>query len=164
MSSLPILYGKTVFRTGDKVMQIKNNYDIFWEKLDGEEGSGIFNGDMGIIESISLKDRLMTVIFDDDKRTEYSFADLDSLELAYAITVHKSQGSEFNTVIIPLVRTAPMLMCRNLLYTAVTRAKNMVVMVGSPAVCKIMVENNDEKKRFSGLLQRLTDTASGGLI
>ena len=154
-------YGKTVFRTGDKVMQIKNNYDIVWEKLSGEVGSGIFNGDMGIIESISLKDRLMTVIFDDDKRTEYSFNDLDCLDLAYAITVHKSQGSEFNTVIIPLLRTAPMLMCRNLLYTAVTRAKNMVIMVGSPAVCEIMVKNNDEKKRFSGLLEKLTKAAQG---
>lgn len=152
-------YGKTVFRTGDKVMQIKNNYDITWQRPSGEVGSGIFNGDMGIIESISLKDRLLTVIFDDDKRTEYSFNDLDCLDLAYAITVHKSQGSEFNTVIIPLVRTAPMLMCRNLLYTAVTRAKNMVIMVGSPAVCEIMVKNNDEKKRFSGLLQKFENAS-----
>ena len=153
-------YGKTVFRTGDKVMQIRNNYDIVWERPNGEVGSGIFNGDMGIIESISLKDRLMTVIFDDDKRTEYRMSDLDCLDLAYAITVHKSQGSEFNTVIIPLVRTAPMLMCRNLLYTAVTRAKNMVIMVGSSAVCEIMVKNNDEKKRFSGLLQKLGDASN----
>ena len=151
-------YGKVIFRTGDKVMQIKNNYDIMWERTSGETGSGIFNGDMGIIESISLKDRLMTIIFDDDKRTEYSFNDLDCLDLAYAITVHKSQGSEFNTVIIPLMRTAPMLMCRNLLYTAVTRAKNMVIMVGLPQVCEIMVKNNDEKKRFSGLLKRLEST------
>ena len=154
-------YGKTVFRTGDKVMQIKNNYDIVWERINGEVGSGIFNGDMGIIESISLKDRLMTVIFDDDKRAEYSFNDLDCLDLAYAITVHKSQGSEFNTVIIPLVRTAPMLMCRNLLYTAVTRAKNMVIIVGMPSVCEIMVKNNDEKKRFSGLLEKLSKTVLG---
>ena len=148
-------YGKTVFRVGDKVMQIKNNYDILWEKENGEAGSGIFNGDMGIIESISAKDRQMLIVFDDDKRTEYSFNDLDFLELAYAITVHKSQGSEFHTVIMPMCRTAPMLMCRNLLYTAVTRAKKMVIMVGSPSECEIMVKNNDEKKRFSGLLKKL---------
>lgn len=150
-------YGKTVFREGDKVMQIKNNYDILWEKENGETGSGIFNGDMGIIESISVKDRQMLIIFDDDKRTEYSFNDLDYLELAYAITVHKSQGSEFHTVIMPMCHTAPMLMCRNLLYTAVTRAKKMVIMVGSPSECEIMVKNNDEKKRFSGLLKRLNE-------
>lgn len=150
-------HGKTVFRTGDKVMQIKNNYDILWEKTAGETGSGIFNGDIGTIESISIKDRMMSIIFDDNKHTEYSFCDLDCLDLAYAITVHKSQGSEFNTVIIPLLRTAPMLMCRNLLYTAVTRAKNMVIMVGLPSVCAQMVKNNDEKLRFSGLLRRLTE-------
>jgi len=150
-------YGKTIFRTGDKVMQIKNNYDILWEKENGEKGTGIFNGDMGIIESLSVKDRQMIIIFDDDKRTEYSLSDLDSLDLAYAITVHKSQGSEFHTVIMPICRTAPMLMCRNLLYTAVTRAKNMVIMVGSPAECEKMVKNNDEKKRFSGLLNRLNE-------
>ncbi|HAL62909.1 MAG TPA: ATP-dependent RecD-like DNA helicase [Clostridiales bacterium] len=151
-------YGKMIFRTGDKVMQIKNNYDILWEKDNGEKGSGIFNGDMGIIDSISVKDRQMIIIFDDDKRTVYSLADLDCLDLAYAITVHKSQGSEFHTVIMPICRTAPMLMCRNLLYTAVTRAKNMVVMVGSISECATMVKNNDEKKRFSGLLKRLNET------
>ena len=151
------VYGKTVFRVGDKVMQIKNNYDIFWEKENGDAGSGIFNGDMGIIESISVKDRQMIIIFDDDKRTEYSFNDLDFLELSYAITVHKSQGSEFHTVIIPMCRTAPMLMCRNLLYTAITRAKKMVIMIGLPSVCEIMVKNNDEKKRFSGLYKKLTE-------
>lgn len=150
-------YGKTVFRTGDKVMQIKNNYDILWEKDNGEKGSGIFNGDIGIIESISVKDRQMLIVFDDDKRTEYSISDLDCLDLAYAITVHKSQGSEFHTVIMPVCRTAPMLMCRNLLYTAVTRAKHMVIMVGSPTECEFMVKNNDEKKRFSGLAKRLTE-------
>ena len=150
-------YGKTVFRVGDKVMQIKNNYDILWEKGNGEKGSGIFNGEMGIIFSISVKDRQMLIVFDDDKRTEYSFNDLDYLDLAYAITVHKSQGSEFHTVLMPMCRTAPMLMCRNLLYTAVTRAKKMVVMVGMPAECEIMVKNNDEKKRFSGLLKKLTE-------
>ena len=152
-------YGKTIFRTGDKVMQIKNDYDIIWTTPDGESGTGIFNGDLGIIESISVKDRQMTIIFDDDKETEYSFNDLDKLDLAYAITVHKSQGSEFPIVIIPVCRYAPMLMCRNLLYTAVTRAKNMVVLVGSEGAVRTMIQNNDEKKRYTGLCSKLKSIA-----
>ncbi|MBO5060404.1 MAG: ATP-dependent RecD-like DNA helicase [Clostridia bacterium] len=152
-------YGKTMFRTGDKVMQIKNDYDIVWTKSSGESGTGIFNGDLGIIESISVKDRQMTIIFDDDKETEYAFADLDKLDLAYATTVHKSQGSEFPVVIIPMCRFAPMLMCRNLLYTAVTRAKTMVILVGTEAACSEMVNNNDEKKRFTGLCAKLKSIA-----
>lgn len=149
------VYGKTVFRVGDKVMQIKNDYDIIWIRNGSESGTGIFNGDLGIIDSISVKDRMMTIIFDDDKETEYSFNDLDKLDLAYATTVHKSQGSEFPVVIIPICRFAPMLMCRNLLYTAVTRAKTMVILVGMQGSCKIMIDNNDEKKRFTGLCSKL---------
>lgn len=149
------LYGKTLFRTGDKVMQIKNDYDIIWTRPDGENGTGIFNGDLGIIDSISVKDRVMTVIFDDDKECEYSFNDLDKLDLAYATTVHKSQGSEFPVVIIPICRFAPLLMCRNLLYTAVTRAKTMVILVGTQSALKTMIDNNDEKKRFTGLSKKL---------
>lgn len=149
------VYGKTVFRTGDKVMQIKNNYDIIWTRPNGENGTGIFNGDLGIIDSISVKDRIMTIIFDDDKETEYNFSDLDALDLAYAITVHKSQGSEFPVVIIPVCRFAPMLMCRNLLYTAVTRAKKMVILVGTQSACKTMIENNHEQKRFTGLCSKM---------
>jgi len=148
-------YGKTVFRVGDKVMQVKNNYDLPWYKDTGEKGTGIFNGDMGIIESISLKDRQINIIFDDDKHTDYSLYDLENLDLAYAITVHKSQGSEFPFIIIPICRFAPMLMCRNLLYTAVTRAKNMVIMVGNSYSLEMMVSNNEEKKRYSGLCERL---------
>lgn len=148
-------YGNTLFRVGDKVMQIKNDYDIIWTKPTGETGSGIFNGDMGIIESISVKDRVMTVIFDDERECEYTFSDLDKLDLAYAVTVHKSQGSEFPIIIMPVCHFAPMLMCRNLLYTAVTRAKTIVVLVGSQQATQTMVENNDEKKRFTGLLGKL---------
>ena len=154
------VYGKTVFRTGDKVMQIKNNYDIVWSRPTGEKGTGIFNGDLGIIDSISVKDRMMTIIFDDDKETEYSFSDLDALDLAYAITVHKSQGSEFPVVIIPICRFAPMLMCRNLLYTAVTRAKTMVILVGMPSSCRTMINNNHEQKRFTGLCSKLKNIAA----
>ncbi len=150
-------YGKTTYRVGDKVMQIKNNYDIPWYKDNGEKGCGIFNGDMGIIESISVKDRQMLIVFDDDKKTDYAFGDLEYLDLAYAITVHKSQGSEFPVVIMPMCRFAPMLMCRNLLYTAVTRAKSLVIMVGSQGAISQMVSNNDEKKRFSGLLSKLKE-------
>jgi len=148
-------YGNTIFRVGDKVMQIKNDYDIIWTRPNGETGSGIFNGDMGIIDSISVKDRMMSVIFDDDKECEYAFSDLDKLDLAYAVTVHKSQGCEFPFVIMPVCKFAPQLLCRNLLYTAVTRAKTMVVLVGSKATMSTMIDNNDEKKRFTGLCQKL---------
>ncbi len=157
-------FGKTIFRVGDKVMQIKNDYDIIWTNPDGESGTGIFNGDLGIIESISVKDRQMTIIFDDDKETEYSFNDLDKLDLAYAVTVHKSQGSEFPIVIIPICRYAPMLMCRNLLYTAVTRAKNMVILVGSEGAAKTMIQNNDEKKRYTGLCSKLKSIAEFSFV
>jgi len=136
-------------------MQIKNDYDIIWTRPNGETGSGIFNGDMGIIDSISVKDRMMSVIFDDDKECEYAFSDLDKLDLAYAVTVHKSQGCEFPFVIMPVCKFAPQLLCRNLLYTAVTRAKTMVVLVGSKATMSTMIDNNDEKKRFTGLCQKL---------
>ena len=147
-------HGGTVFRVGDKVMQIKNDYDIIWTRADGEVGSGVFNGDMGIIESISLKDKLMTVIFD-DKEVEYPFANLDRLELAYAITVHKSQGSEFPIVILPVTAFAPMLMCRNILYTAVTRAQELVVMVGRAEEVEKMVKNNLRHKRYTSLSEKI---------
>lgn len=152
-------YGKTVFRVGDKVMQIKNNYDIVWNRPGGEVGEGIFNGDQGIIKEISVTEKTMTIIFDDDKETEYPFSDLDSLDLAYAITVHKSQGCEFPFVIIPVCNFAPMLMCRNLLYTAVTRAKTMVILVGQESSCKKMIDNNSEQKRFTGLESRMKNIA-----
>lgn len=147
-------HGNTTFRTGDKVMQIKNHYDLPWTRADGTFGGGIFNGDMGIIESISLKDKHMTIIFD-DKETLYPFANLDCLELAYAVTVHKSQGSEFPIIIIPVAAFAPMLMCRNLLYTAVTRARDLVVLVGRPEEVARMVKNKSTQKRYTTLSERL---------
>ncbi|MBQ7793931.1 MAG: ATP-dependent RecD-like DNA helicase [Clostridia bacterium] len=152
--------GNTIFRVGDKVMQIKNDYDIMWIRENGEVGSGIFNGDMGIIESISLKDKTMTIIFD-DKEVEYPFANLEKLDLAYAVTVHKSQGSEFPVVILALASFAPMLMYRNLLYTAVTRARDMVVIVGRSEEIRRMVENNDRHIRYTSLCERLGAIAEG---
>lgn len=153
-----ISYGKVVFRVGDKVMQTKNNYDITWLKNDGEEGSGIFNGDMGIIASISTSDKYMNIVFDDDKLVKYDFNSLDELELAYAITVHKSQGSEFPVVIIPMCFFPPMLMCRNLFYTAVTRAKQMVILVGSKEAAARMVSNENKGNRYTGLEEKLRAT------
>ena len=138
-----------VFRVGDKVMQTKNNYDIVWEK-NGVEGVGIFNGDIGYVTDIDLKGESVSVSFD-DREAEYTFSELDQLELAYAITVHKSQGSEYGTVVIPVCDRSRMLMTKNLLYTAVTRAKKMVVAVGSEEVVKEMVENDRQIRRYTGL-------------
>ena len=148
-------YGKTVFRVGDKVMQTKNNYDIEWVRDNGEEGTGIFNGDIGIIQKISSIDKVLEIVFDDDKRVLYNFSDLEELELAYAITVHKSQGNEFDYVIISVSNFNSMLMFKNLLYTAVTRAKRMVILVGSESSIVKMINNNAKSNRYSGLCQRM---------
>ena len=147
-----------VFREGDKVMQIKNNYNIHWTRYNNgklvEEGDGVFNGDVGYINSIDNDDKEMKVIFDDDRVVVYDFTQLDELELAYAISIHKSQGSEFPVVIIPLAWGPPLLMTRNLLYTAVTRARKMVVLVGRDRTIEAMVKNNHITNRYSGLEQR----------
>ena len=141
------------FREGDRVMQTVNNYEIEWEK-NGSVGCGIFNGDIGVIESIDLRDEIINIWFD-DRFVRYSFSDLDELELSYAITVHKSQGSEYPVVIIPMYSCAPMLMTRNLLYTAVTRAKRMVILVGRSDIPYKMVSNNREVLRYTTLLSKL---------
>ena len=143
----------TVFRVGDKVMQTVNNYDIEWLR-GSQEGMGIFNGDIGVIESMDLSESTMRIRFDERVAT-YGFDLLDELELAYAITVHKSQGSEYPIVIIPAYSCPPMLMTRNLLYTAVTRAKRMVIMVGRADIVSRMVSNNSELKRFTTLMDRI---------
>lgn len=145
----------TIFREGDRVMQIVNNYDLEWEK-NGVVGVGLFNGDIGVIESIDLNEEIVKVRFD-DKTAEYSYDMLDELELAYAITVHKSQGSEYPVVIIPMYYCAPMLMARNLLYTAVTRAKSMVILVGRSDVPRKMTENNHLIMRFTSLKDKICD-------
>ncbi len=144
-----------VFREGDRVMQISNNYDIEWEK-NGVVGVGLFNGDIGIIESIDNNEEEMFIRFD-DKTVRYAFGMLEDLELAYAITVHKSQGSEYPVVIIPMYYCAPMLMVRNLFYTAVTRAKNMVILVGRSDIPRKMTENNQQILRYTALKDKICD-------
>ena len=149
-------FGERVFRVGDKVMQIKNNYQIGWRKRrDFSEGEGIFNGDVGYIESIDREYNTMTVVYDEDRVVQYEFSMLDELELAYAVTVHKSQGSEFPIVVMPVSWFPPVLATRNLLYTAVTRGKKVVVLVGMENRMNAMIENNRIAMRYSGLKYRL---------
>lgn len=155
-------YHGTIFREGDKVMQIKNNYQLEWEirtkfGLCVEKGTGVFNGDTGIIEEINDFAETMTIAFDEGRKVEYSYKLLEELELAYAITIHKSQGSEYPAVVIPLLSGPRMLLNRNLLYTAVTRARKCVTLVGNDETFYTMVENNLEQKRFSGLKARLME-------
>ncbi len=156
------LYGNTIFREGDKVMQVKNNYQLEWEVLGKygipiEKGSGVFNGDMGVIREINDFAGQMTIEFDDHHSVEYSYKMLDELELAYAITIHKSQGSEYPAVVIPLLGGPKMLLNRNLLYTAVTRAKKCVVLVGNEHTFEEMEKNVMQQKRFSGLKDRILE-------
>lgn len=147
--------GERILREGDRVMQVKNNYDLTWTPDDGgEPGTGVFNGDMGFIEEIDLLGKRLTVKYD-DKRVDYTFDMLEELELAYAVTVHKSQGSEFDVVVMPVYSAAPMLMKRNLLYTAVTRAKQFVVLVGSEAAIRTMVASDSEAKRYTSIRWKL---------
>ncbi len=156
-------YGNIVFREGDKVMQVKNNYQLEWEirtkyGLSIDKGTGVFNGDTGIIQEINYFAETMTISFDEGKIVEYPFKQLEELELAYAITIHKSQGSEYPAVVIPMFQGPRMLMNRNLLYTAVTRAKKCVTLVGDEGVFYTMVNNTSQLKRYSGLMDRLMET------
>ena len=145
-----------VFREGDKVMQIRNNYDMAWECSDGTQGVGIFNGDIGFIKEIDSDGDYMVIDFD-DKICFYPFVKLEDLSLSYATTVHKSQGCEFEVIVMPMYPCAPMLMSRNILYTAVTRAKKLVVLVGREEVIGKMVQNASNTLRYSGLLEKLTE-------
>jgi len=151
--------GDCVFRVGDKVMQIKNNYRTKWKMIeDGkvvQEGEGVFNGDFGFIIDIDEEENEMVVLFDDNKEVIYSFNQLDELRLAYATTIHKSQGSEFPVVIMPISWGPPMLLMRNLLYTAITRARELVVLIGMEKYMQMMIKNNRITKRYSGLNKRL---------
>lgn len=155
-------FGQGVFREGDKVMQIKNNYQITWEKksrygITVDSGTGVFNGDAGIIREINSFAEQFTVEFEDGHIVEYPFGQLDELELAYAVTIHKSQGSEYPAVVMPLLSGPRMLFNRNLLYTAVTRAKSCVTIVGSEHTVQTMIDNESEQKRYSGLSERIIE-------
>ncbi len=147
------------FRVGDKVMQIKNNYILKWQSLDADAeeqyGEGVFNGDIGYVQHIDMEDEELTVVFDDNRRVAYNFSQLDQLELAYSITIHKSQGSEFPVIVMPVTWAPPMLLTRNILYTAITRAKSLVVLVGTEDYMKQMIDNNKIVERYSGLGTRL---------
>ncbi|HAL54730.1 MAG TPA: ATP-dependent RecD-like DNA helicase [Sphingobacterium sp.] len=147
-----------IFRVGDKVMQIKNNYTLKWSKNNSsEEGKGVFNGDVGYITEINEDEDKITVCFEDDKIVEYEESDLDEITLAYAVTIHKSQGSEFPVVIMPMFMGPPLLMNRNLLYTGITRAKKLVVLVGNSKVVEFMKDNNRSFERYSGLKWRIRE-------
>ena len=155
-------HGDILFREGDKIMQTRNNYQLEWEirtkyGLSVDKGTGVFNGDMGIVREINDFAETMTVEFDEGRMVEYPYKLLDELELAYAITIHKSQGSEYPAVVIPLLSGPSMLMNRNLLYTAVTRARKCVTLVGNEVTFAQMVQNTSQQKRYSGLCDRLKE-------
>ncbi|MBP3391407.1 MAG: ATP-dependent RecD-like DNA helicase [Clostridia bacterium] len=148
-----------VFRRGDRVMQTKNNYEITWIKKDtpGVEGKGIFNGEMGVIQGIDKKNKTVDILFDDDRFVTYDFPTMNQIEHCYAITVHKSQGSEFDYCVIPLLSGPPMLMTRNILYTAITRAKKMVVLIGDGQCMENMIANNTQQARYTYLAERIIE-------
>ena len=152
--------GEVIFREGDRVMQVKNNYDIYWEKgntlsLTYESGTGIFNGELGKIVKIDFLNKQIKILFDDEKEAWYAFSDMDQIEHAYAITVHKAQGSEFDVVIMVVTQSSAMLLTRNLLYTGLTRAKKLLILIGNDNVIKFMIQNADTKIRNTGLEYKL---------
>ena len=157
--------GDVIFRQGDKVMQVKNNYKQEWKimapsgRYAADEGVGVFNGDIGFVTSVDDYDQKLVVEFDDGRVTEYPYSQLDELEHAFAITIHKSQGSEYPVVVIPLLKCPPKLLNRNLLYTAVTRAKLSVVVVGNIGLVNHMIDNEDEQKRYTTFADRLVEIA-----
>ena len=155
-------WGETLFRLGDKVIQTKNDYKIEWTRqtLDGtEEGAGVFNGDVGFITAVDPENTSLTVLFDEEKEVVYESSDLEALEPAYCLSVHKSQGSEFPVVIMPVIGGPPMLLTRNLLYTAMTRARELVVLVGSEEVIRRMVANDHVARRYTTLEKRLRESS-----
>ncbi len=159
----------TIYRVGDKVMQIKNNYQITWELRNSygiavDSGTGVFNGDIGIIKDINLFAEELTVEFDEGRMVDYPFHQLDELDLAYAVTVHKAQGSEYPAVVIPVYPGPRLLMTRNLIYTAVTRARRCVCLVGRPGTFKDMVDNETEQHRYTGLKDRIREVAGSPLV
>ena len=157
------LSGNALFREGDKVMQIKNNYKLEWEitgkyNLPLQTGQGVFNGDIGVVREINEYASVMQVEFDEGKKVNYRFEELDELELAYAVTIHKSQGSEYPAVVIPLLGVPGLLTYRNLLYTAVTRAKKCVTVLGSETTIENMILGENKQKRYTGFRYRIEET------
>ena len=148
-------HGERTFLVGDRVMQIKNNYDIYWEKNGRENGTGIFNGELGRISKIDDITKQIEVQFDDEKKAWYEYSELEQLEHSYSITIHKSQGSEFDVVIMCLPPVAPMLLSRNLLYTGITRAKKLLIVLGTRSTVEYMIQNTQTKKRNTGLEYKL---------
>ena len=148
-------FGDYIFREGDRVMQIRNNYDIIWKKTDGSAvGTGVFNGDVGIITAIDTGSETMTIVFD-DREADYDFTQLNELEPAYAMTVHKSQGSEYRAVILTAWNGSPYLLSRSILYTAITRARELLIIVGREDTVAVMTQNSRRNRRYSGLKLRL---------
>ena len=157
-------YGDIIFRENDRVMQVKNNYNMMWEKYDKitqkrDMGNGVFNGELGRIIKIDLQEKTMQVKFDDGKQVLYQNEDIEELEHAYAITIHKAQGSEFDVVILPIYQIAPMLQTRNLLYTAITRAKKLMIVIGHKSTIDYMIRNNHTKERNTGLCWKMNKIA-----
>ena len=157
--------GTRVFRERDKVMQVRNNYQIEWEICSKkgtliDAGTGLYNGDMGIIRNINRFAEEMEIVFDDGKTVHYPFTQTEDLEHAYAVTIHKSQGSEYPAVVLPILTGPRMLLTRNILYTAVTRAISCVTIVGSEDTIRQMIGNANEQKRYTGLCERIREMAS----
>ena len=149
-----LTWGERVFRVGDRIMQTRNDYDVMWEKDDGTVGTGLFNGDVGLVEEIDPSGELLTVRFDDRVAT-YTTDMLTELELAYAVTVHKAQGSEYRAVVLVALPAAPALMVRGVLYTGLTRARDLLVVVGDDSALARMAANDRQQRRYSGLRWRL---------
>ena len=152
-----IVFGDQVFRPGDKVMHVKNDYQLAWTTDSGEKGEGVFNGDVGFVTEVDQEDHTLTVRYDDEKNVTYEYGQLEELELAYCISVHKSQGSEFPAVVMPVTGGPRMLLTRNLFYTALTRARQLVVLVGSERVIEEMVANNYITVRYTALKERILE-------
>ena len=157
-----ITRGDNIFRLGDKVMQTKNNYDMEWvcrgfNDIIVERGEGVYNGDIGRIVRINEFERSVTVLFDEVREATYAKDEIDELELAYAITIHKSQGSEYPAIVIPILDTPRMLLTRNLFYTAITRATDCVMILGSSEKIKEMVSNDSDRRRYTDFTQRLKE-------
>lgn len=153
-------FGDSIFREGDRVMQVKNNYEMYWERKNPllETGSGVFNGEFGTIQKINEHEKQIQIKFDDEKIAWYAFNELEQIEHAYAITVHKAQGSEFDVVIMVIGPSAPMLLTRNLLYTGMTRAKKLLIMIGNKNIIDFMIKNADNKRRNTGLCYKLINS------